>query len=148
AHLMILAIALTFLRSRMRESPIWMAAQSTQTARFSMLLTPQHLRGMTFLIGMYGIWNLYAGTIGFFFPYILRTVGGQSQAAAVLLQATIAPLVMVSTIFVFMRYSDRVNQRLLFALSASLQIVGMSLLAICPLTLPVVIGYLLLSSLG
>src|SRR5665213_2114427 len=37
---------------------------------------------------MYGLWNLWAGTNGFFFPHVLRTVGSQSQGVGVLVQAT------------------------------------------------------------
>ena len=51
---------------------------------------------------------------------------------------------MISIGLVFMRYSDRVNQRLLFALSSLIQIIGMTLLAIVPLTTPVAIAYLVL----
>ena len=40
---------------------------------------------------------------------------------------------MASIYFVFMRLSDKVNQRTLFAWSAVIQVVGMSLLAIFPL---------------
>jgi inositol transporter-like SP family MFS transporter len=99
---------------------------------------------MLFLIGMYGIWNLWAGTNGFFFPYILRTVGAQSQAMSVAMQAAGFFVAMISIGLVFMRYSDKVNQRLLFALSAAIQVVGMSLLAIFPLTTPVALAYLVL----
>jgi inositol transporter-like SP family MFS transporter len=43
-----------------------------------------------------------------------------------------------------MRLSDKVNQRLLFAVSAVIQVVGMALLAIFPLTTPVALTYLVL----
>ena len=39
-----------------------------------------NFKTMAFLVGMYGIWNLWAGTGGFFFPYILHTVGNAEQA--------------------------------------------------------------------
>ena len=158
AHLTVLALLLTLLRSRMRESQVWTAAKlaeerkedrhATASASLSRLFTPQHLKSMAFLIGMYGIWNLWSGTIGFFFPYILRTVGGQSQTAAVALQAACIPILIASVVFIFMRFSDRVNQRLLFGISALLQVIGMSLLAIFPLTVPVVILFLLISYIG
>ena len=44
----------------------------------------------------------------------------------------------------FMRFADRVNQRLLFAMSSALQIAGMALLAIFPLTTTVALTYLVL----
>src|SRR3546814_10559464 len=69
---------------------------------------------MAFLSGMYLFWTLWAGTNGFFFPYILRTVGNQTQAMSVAVQALSFLLGMASIFFIFMKLSDRVNQRLLF----------------------------------
>ena len=156
AHLAILAVALTALRSRMRESERWEKAKRVElgsptagaTANWRVLLRPRHLKSMAFLVGMYGLWNLWAGTNGFFFPYILQTVGSQSQSTAVALQAGGFILAMLSITFVFMRLSDRVNQRVLFGASALMQIAGMALLAIFPLTLPVAMLYILLLQFG
>jgi inositol transporter-like SP family MFS transporter len=55
---------------------------------------------------------------------------------------------MLSILFIFMKLSDKVNQRLLFGVSASLQVIGMSLLALFPLTLPVAIIYILLTQIA
>jgi len=103
---------------------------------------------MAFLVGMYGLWNLWAGTNGFFFPYILRTVGGQSQAAAVGLQAASFSISMLSIAMVFMPLSDRVNQRYLFLIAAAIQIAGMSLLALLPLTTAVAMVHIFLMQFG
>jgi inositol transporter-like SP family MFS transporter len=152
AHLAVLAIALTFLRSKMQESQRWVEAQAdeskAQRGRWQDLFTRQHIGSMAFLTGMYLFWNLWAGTNGFFFPYILSTVGDQSHAMSVAVQALSFLLGMASIFFIFMKYSDRVNQRLLFALSAITQVVGMSLLALFPLTLPVAIIHVVLMSVG
>jgi inositol transporter-like SP family MFS transporter len=55
---------------------------------------------------------------------------------------------MASIWFVFMRYADKVNQRTLFAWSAVIQIVGMALLAVFPLTIPVALLYVFLLQFG
>lgn len=151
AHLAIVALALTLLRARMKESTLWEEAAArrasdpgAQQASVRALFTPRHLRSMLFLIGMYGIWNLWAGTNGFFFPYILRTVGSQTQAASVAMQAAGFFVAMLSIGLVFMRYSDKVDQRLLFGVAAVIQIIGMALLAIFPLTTPIALAYLTL----
>jgi len=157
AHLLLLALLLTLLRSRMQESLLWAQAKSAEgkTAELgaagtavplSLLLSPRHLKSMAFLIGMYGIWNLSAGTFGFFFPYILRTVGGQSQAAAVAIQAALSAAVIASIFLTFMRLVDRVNQRLLFGTAAFMQAAGMMMLAIFPLTIPTIVLWALLTS--
>jgi inositol transporter-like SP family MFS transporter len=151
AHLAIVAIVLTMLRSGMKESALWeeakakeKAGEAVKKASFASLFTGQNIKAMLFLIGMYGIWNLWAGTNGFFFPYILRTVGSESQATSVAMQAMGFLIAMVSIGLVFMRFSDKVNQRLLFGVSALIQIAGMALLAIFPLTTPVAMAYLVL----
>lgn len=148
AHLLVLALVLTLLRSRMRESRYWEEARAAQDhaakADWRQLFKPAYLKSMLFLIGMYGFWNLWAGTNGFFFPYILRTVGGQSQEASVALQGLTFALGIVSIYFVFMRLSDKVNQRALFLTSALMQVGGMALLAVLPLTGPVAIVHILI----
>jgi len=77
AHLAVLGLILTFLRSRM-ESTLWEAAiASPAPARGQwreLFSTPRYIKSMVFLIAMYGLWNLWAGTNGLFFPYILRSV--------------------------------------------------------------------------
>ena len=137
-HLLVLALVLTLLRSKMHESRYWEEAKAAPDhaakADWRQLLEPKHLKSMAFLIGMYGFWNLWAGTNGFFFPYILHTVGGQSQQASVALQGLNFLIGIGSIYFIFMRFSDKVNQRSLFLTSALLQVAGMSLLAIFPLT--------------
>ena len=165
AHLALVAVILTVLRSGMKESQLWTDARSRSEkasareaagestrigsgGRLRELFTPRYLRPMLFLIGMYGIWNLWAGTNGFFFPYVLRTVGSQTQAASVALQAGGFTVAMLSIAFVFMRYSDRVSQRAMMGLAGLVQVVGMVLLALFPLTTAVALAYQFLLQLG
>jgi MFS transporter, SP family, inositol transporter len=88
-----------------------------------------------FLTGMYGVWNLMAGTNGFHLPYILRTVGDQGQAMSVGLQCASFLLVALGVALVFMPFVDRVNQRAMFAVGALPQVVALLLVALFPLTL-------------
>ena len=87
------------------------------------------LAPLLLLAGTYGIWNLYAGTNGFFFPYILRTVGAQTQAQALGLQALGFVVGICGAVFVFMRFADRGNQRGLFGAGVTLQICAVLLIA-------------------
>ncbi|WP_284053014.1 MFS transporter [Stakelama marina] len=150
AHLMVIALALTLLRRRMKESKRWTEAQEAKVARppLSELFKPKYLTSLLGLVGMYGFWNLWAGTNGFFFPYILRTMGAASQAESVAIQATSFAVGMASIYFVFMRLADRVNQRTLFAISAIVQVVGMSLLGLFQLSIPIALLYVFLLQFG
>lgn len=149
AHLAVVALALTFLRARMRESERWEdARRAAEPASPRVLLEPRYLKSILFLAGMYGFWNLWAGTNGFFFPYILRTVGDQSQGMSVALQAGGFVLSMLSIYLIFMKLADRVNQRLLFGISAVMQIAGMMLLALFPLTLPIAMLHIVMMQVG
>jgi inositol transporter-like SP family MFS transporter len=150
AHLMVIAIALTLLRARMRESIRWELAQKEIEKRppVSELLKPQYLGSFALLIGMYGFWNLWAGTNGFFFPYIMRVVGDTSQATSVGLHAITFIVGIASIYFVFMQLSDKMNQRMLFAASSLVHIVAISLLIVFPLTVPVAILYVVLCGVG
>jgi inositol transporter-like SP family MFS transporter len=149
AHLLLIALALTLLRSRMNESQRWVEARATaKPLPMSTLLRKPYLTSILGLVGMYGFWNLWAGTNGFFFPYILRTMGAASQAQSVAIQALSFAIGMASIYFVFMRMVDKVNQRTMFAWSAVIQIVGMALLAVFPLTIPVALLYVFLLQFG
>ena len=150
AHLLVIALGLTFLRSRMKESERWEAAQAEGVVKLpvSTLFQPKYLASILGLVGMYGFWNLWAGTNGFFFPYILRTVGAATQTQSVAIQALSFAIGMVSIGLIFMRYADKVNQRTLFAISAVIQVIGMALLAVFPLTIPIAILYVFLLQFG
>ena len=155
AHLFVLAIALWALRRGMTESATWRDAQQTgrqmqgsSSSAVRQLLTRGNMGALLFLTGMYGIWNLFAGTNGFFLPYLLSTVGSQSQAMSVGLQCAIFVISMLSIAFVFMPLVDRANQKYLLGFAAAIQVVGMALLAVFPLTLVVTLGYVLLIGIG
>ena len=150
AHLLVIALVLTLLRSRMKESQRWEAARqaNVRPPPVSTLLRKPYLVSILGLVGMYGFWNLWAGTNGFFFPYILRTVGAATQTQSVAIQALSFAIGMASIYFVFMRFADKVNQRRMFAYSAILQIVGMALLAVFPLTIPIALLYVFLLQFG
>jgi MFS transporter, SP family, inositol transporter len=150
AHLLVIALGLTFLRSKMNESKRWEDSQKSDAkpAPLSTLFKTPYIGSILGLVGMYGFWNLWAGTNGFFFPYILQTVGSTSQATATAIQALSFTIGMASIYFVFMRLSDRVNQRTLFLASAAIQVMGMALLAVLPLTIPIALLYVFLLQFG
>lgn len=150
AHLLVLALALTLLRSRMRESQRWVESQRGERPRIPMrnLFSAPYLASILGLVGMYGFWNLWAGVNGFFFPFILRTVGAATQVESVIIQALNFGLGIASIFFIFMKWADRANQRVMFTVSAVVQVFGMALLALMPLTVPVALVHVILMALA
>ena len=92
AHLLVLALVLWGIRRGMVESSTWENAQKEAAqaggegapqlvgGRIRELFSRQYVSSMLFLAGMYGIWNLFAGTNGFFLPYRLFAVRGEGVA--------------------------------------------------------------------
>jgi inositol transporter-like SP family MFS transporter len=160
AHLAIFALVLTLLRSRMQESTLWQAARATrvagrmtlnnrcETGHLHELFTRRNLGAMAFLIAFYGIWNLYAGTNGFYFQYMLTTVGAQTLLTSLSLRAALGTILILSIYFVFMQLSDRVNQRTLVLISSLIQVAGASLLALFPLTTGLIVLYGVVMAVG
>lgn len=83
-----------------------------------------NIKALTFLIGIYFFWNLVAGTMGYFMPYIYETVGGLTPAEANLLQGVLWTFTVISTYVVFVKLGDKVNRKLLFSIGAVMGIVA------------------------
>src|ERR671917_2479464 len=84
AQLFVVAMITWALRQGMVESELWARAQDAgkgAAGAFRELFRAHHVRALSFLILMYGVWNLVAGTYGFFFPYILDAVGDTGDRA-------------------------------------------------------------------
>ncbi|UVO54369.1 MFS transporter [Sphingomonas sp. SUN039] len=145
-HLAVLALALTFLRSRMQESQRWEAsrdARGTKGIAWGELFSARYIQSMFYLIAMYGLWNLWAGYNGFFTPYLIKQ-NNLPQWAETVVPAGYFGIGIVSILLVFMTLSDRMNQRTLFGISAAMHVAGMALLAIFGFTLPVVIVHIVI----
>src|SRR3954463_4851973 len=71
AHLLVVALITWALRQGMTESSLWQKARGAEAkaGAVGQLLKRRHVGALAFLIVMYGVWNLVAGTYGLFFPY-------------------------------------------------------------------------------
>jgi inositol transporter-like SP family MFS transporter len=146
AHLLVVALVLFFLRQRVDESELWEREREVAPATLKGIgRLRSDWKPLALLVGMYGIWNLKAGTSGFFLPYILRTVGAQSQAQAVTVQASGFIFGILGTLLIFMRLVDRGDRRRMYASAVALDLAAMLLLALFPLTTLIAFGYVILS---
>ncbi|EAE6643797.1 MFS transporter [Listeria monocytogenes] len=124
--LLIVAFVAWQLQRKLEESKDWEAEQVKmkesgnrlehpfKTAFFSMV----NVKSVLFLVGVYLFWNLVAGAMGFFMPFVYETVGGLSNTQANLLQAVLWILTAASTYFGFAKFGDRVSHRGLFFVGA------------------------------
>ena len=125
AHLLVVALITWGLRQGMTESSLWEKAQKDDPGSaqaYKRLLSRRHAGALAFLIVMYGVWNLVAGTYGIFFPYILDAVGNTSDRANLGLQAIWFVSTALAVAFVYMPLIDRVSRRVLLAWSTVLQL--------------------------
>lgn len=143
-HLFVVAFVTWYLRRGLPESKIWSEdnekkklerkgqklVQSSLKDLFSLKVNRQAL---FLLIGIYLFWNLTAGAMGYFMPYIYENVGGLTNGQANLLQAFLWMFTVLTTFFGFMKLADKISQRLLFGLGAVMGIVAWLILTFMPM---------------
>ena len=143
-HLFIIAGVTWWIRQGMNESEIWKAEKEKEKATATpaikktsvikeLFTNPVNLKAMLLLMGIYLFWNLTSGAMGYFMPFIYESVGGLSGAQANILQALLWFLTVVTTYFGFMKLGDKVNQRLLFGIGATMGIVAWLILTFAPM---------------
>jgi MFS transporter, SP family, inositol transporter len=173
AHLFVVAIVTWALRRGMVESARWTAASGAGEAestsdpeeqpeeasvpadplaasRLRGLFSGPTLSAILFTTIVYLFWNLAAGTFGVFLPYILRTLGAQSQAASVAMSCASFVLTVLGVVLVFMPFSDRSHsaRRLMWGVGAVMQVGAFALAVIFPFTTPVALALILLFGFG
>lgn len=98
------------------------------------LFSGRDLQALVFALTVHGAWNLVSETYGFFYPYILETLGVTGRLASYGLQALWFTTAMIGVEAVFMRYGDNVNRRLLYGISAFMQVIAFILFLIFPIS--------------
>src|SRR5918998_3537771 len=173
AHLFVVAIVTWFLRRGMVESAIWTAASGAGEAapttdpeaqpeaagvpadplaasRLRNLLLGPTMAAMVFTATVYLFWNLAAGTFGVFSPYILKTLGTQSQAASVALSCAGFVITLLAVVLIFMPFSDRSDRsrRIMWGVGAILNVVALAQLLIFPFNTVTAIALISLFGIG
>ncbi|MBU8808124.1 MFS transporter [Mycolicibacterium goodii] len=133
-HLFVVAGVVWWIRQGLAESQIWSDEAKTESQAVASAVGMRGLRGLfskrvnitalLFLGGIYLFWNTVAGQAGIFMPRVYDTAGLHSPVAQNLLQVLVWGCTVVATYFGFMRYADRMSQRLLYVVGAALGIVG------------------------
>jgi inositol transporter-like SP family MFS transporter len=151
AHLALVAFVTWLLRRRMAESEMWTAARQKNTLDRAMLRTLfSRYRGRLFFVFIvHSLGAIALGTFGFFLPYILKTVGSQTQAASVGFNALYYALTGVGVAFLFMPWVDRFNRRALYGISGVFTALSLLAVIFLPLSNPwVVFGFVVVFSIS
>jgi MFS transporter, SP family, inositol transporter len=171
AHLFVVAIVTWALRRGMVESALWTAASGAGEAartsapeaqpeevpadplaagRLRNLFSGPTLAAILFTLTVYLFWNLAAGTFGVFFPYILRSLGAQSQAASVALSCAGFVLTLLAVVLIFMPFSDRSDRarRIMWGVGAVMNVVALAQLLILPFNTATAIALIALFGIG
>jgi MFS transporter, SP family, inositol transporter len=131
-HLLVIALITFIMRKRLPESDEWVtsnqSSENVASAKVSYLdlFQPKFLKTIGFLLGVYLMWNLAAGVMGFFMPYIYEQVGGVSSTVANLLQMGLFIIVALSVAFIFMPFADKYRKSV-YAFSAFMAMIAWSL---------------------
>lgn len=128
AQLFVVALITWIMQQQINESTIWTEEKEKsrrevgkQDVSWKQLFTVKaNLKAIVLLVGIYVFWNLVAGVMGYFMPYIYETVGGLSASQANLLQGFLWTLTVAATYFVFIKLGDRVNRKLLYGIGAGM----------------------------
>jgi inositol transporter-like SP family MFS transporter len=87
-------------------------------------LLSTHRKALAFAFVTFCLWNIPAGTYGFFLPFIVKNSGQTSQAVSVLVDLLWFASAIAAVWLVFMRINDRVNRAALYGITALIQAAG------------------------
>lgn len=152
-HLALVALITWLMCIDMPESKAWIEerqkirqglAKDGSKVKLSTLFKGNNLKGLVFLIVLFGIWNLAAGTNGFFLPYLLKNFGNQTQTSSLVFQLLEYVVTFLACSFVFMKFADNPRARKwLFLSGALLCVLAMSLFAFFPLNTGIALLFVL-----
>lgn len=148
-HLLVIALITYVLRKRLPESDAWQdQSESAQAVRkpktsYLDLLQPKYLKSILFLMDVYLVWNLAAGVMGFFMPYIYQQVGDVSATMANILQMGLFIFTGLGVAFIFMPFADK-YRKTVFGISAFAAVIGWSLFLLPAEGMPILILFIVM----
>jgi len=148
-HLFVVAMVTWALRRGLAESARWTTASKTAGAiknQVGALFSGANFRALVWTATIYTFWNLAAGTAGAFNSYLITKNSAASQALSVGLPSVAFVTMMIVTVTVFMRYSDRnhATRKRLWLIGSIVQIFAYGLLMVVPFSIPAIITNIVL----
>lgn len=141
SHLAVVAFVTWLLRRKMAESEVWTAARATNALDPNIMRTLfSRFKGRLFFVFIvHSLGAIALGTFGFFLPFILKTVGGQTQAASVGFNALYYALTGIGVALLFMPLVDRINRRWLYGVAGLFSALSLLAIIFLPLSNPFVV---------
>ncbi|GJM74388.1 MFS transporter [Paenibacillus macerans] len=141
-QLFVIALITWIMQQQISESKIWeeekareakakalAGGKAAKSSVAELFKSRANLRSIVLLLGIYCFWNLVAGVMGYFMPYIYQRVGGLTSSQANLLQAFLWILTVASTYFVFIKFGDKANRKVLYGIGAFMGIAAWAILS-------------------
>lgn len=149
-HLFVVAIVTWALRQGLAESARWTEASKTVKNKVGALFSGANFRALVWTATIYTFWNLAAGTAGAFNSYLISSNipkdDPNNQALGVGLPSAAFVTMMVVTVTVFMRYSDRnhATRKRLWLIGSIVQVFAYGLLMVVPFSIPAIVTNIVL----
>lgn len=128
--LFVVALITWILQQQINESRIWEEEKKkdeeagTQVSIKELFTIKANRQALILTTGIYLFWNLVAGVLGFFLPYIYTHIGNLSNATANMMSCVLWLFTCLSTYFVFMKFGDKWNRKMLFSIGAIMGIIA------------------------
>ncbi|WP_308557657.1 MFS transporter [uncultured Lactobacillus sp.] len=102
------------------------------------------IKSILFLVGVYMFWNLVAGAMGFFMPYVYETAGGLTNMQANILQAVLWAFTALAGYFGFALHGDKWNHRIFFFVGALMALISWVILTYIGMGWPALISFVII----
>jgi inositol transporter-like SP family MFS transporter len=130
---------------------MWAAAKEKSTFASAQIrgIFKNHGRGLLFVFLVHTFGSIALGTFGFFLPYILHTIGAQTQSASVGFNALYYGLTGLAAGLIFIPLVDRVSRRAFYGIAGFFAFLSIVLIIVFPLSnLFVVTGFIVINALA
>ena len=124
--LFVVALIAWNLQRKLEESKDWTEKQDAAAGKRDTfiqmmgraLTNSVNVKSIVFLVAVYLTWNIVAGTMGQFMPYMYAAAGNLDDTTISLLQAVMWILTAVGSLAIFSKFGDKIPHRILFAATA------------------------------
>lgn len=143
AMLFVVALIAWNLQRKLHESDDWVEKRKETEAEhvsFGKLMgrvftNSINVKTIIFLVAVYVMWNLVAGTQGGFMPYLYTAAGGLTAVQSNILNTVMWALTAIFSLVVFSKFGDRVSHRVMFGVGAAMALAAWILMVFFGTTL-------------